>query len=147
MSWWIRKGWKTLIIVMHSLRWPKRVSNFSVNAFTFPNCNCQCLCKFFINLNFSSEYFPHLVFALSFIYFYLTKLNLSTDNILPQNCNTEGDWLSLHKYYLQIKCFWLPTHGRHWTRPWNKCYCITFTSVHKICNEQEGSNYLISCFL
>lgn len=41
----------------------------------------------------------------------------------------------------------MPTHGRHWTRPWNKCYCITFTSVHKICDEQEGPNYLISCFL
>lgn len=77
------------------------------NIFTFLNYNCQCLCKFFTNLNFSFEYFPCLVFALPFIIL-LQRLNLSTDNILPQNCCAEVDWLSLHKYHLQIRFFDCP---------------------------------------
>lgn len=51
----------------HSLNRSKHVSNFSENAFTFVNGNRQCLCKFCINLNFSFEYFPHLIFGLPFI--------------------------------------------------------------------------------
>lgn len=68
----------------------KMCFKLSENAFTFLNCNCQHLCKFRRNLNFAFEYFPCLVFALPFIIL-LQKLNLGTDNILPQNCCAEVD--------------------------------------------------------